>query len=266
MIIIKSQKTIWILIIFVIIIILIKIIPFYNYPFDKTIQNQAQIIIYSTKSLNKSDWLITIDWQTKQIIKINNWLIYIPLVLEFWQKISFAAKEKYVDVHFFIQLTGNIIKIYPQSAIYINDNWTNINIINWNIEYLNLDKNNEIIFQWQIKPFELDIKNNILNNILQYQKNIQKNDIIRLYWWNIILNKTFDYIIRNLITLFSKINPKNFKDNMENYEKFRTYINNIDKTNILWNNLNFKQNEKSNINKDVSNLFYKWLSKITNSF
>jgi hypothetical protein len=265
---INLQKFTWVIIIFTILVILISIFPLYNYPFEKTINNNNQIIIYSEKSLNKSDWFITIDWQTKQDIIIKNWLNYLSFNIWYWQKISFYSKEVYNNIYLFVQLTGNIIKIYPQSAIYIDNIWNkqNITIINWKLSFLNLDNNNQIVFSWENKPIILDINDEILNKILQDQKNNQKARIINIYWWNIILNRTFDYIIHNLILLLSKISPNNFEDNLQNYNKFKNYISNQDQNSIIWNNIYYKKDEKTNINKDIFKQFNKWLSKIINTF
>lgn len=260
---ISLQKFIWSIIITIIIVILIQITPFYNNSFDEITQIKPQIIIYSQKYLNKSDWLIVIEWQTKQNIKINYWLSYLPFINTQWQKISFMTKEIHNNIYIIIQLTWNIIKIYPQSAIYINKDSKSINIINWTIWYLNLNQNNKIIFQWKVKPFNLDPNDEILNNIFENQKIINQKNIIKLYWWNIILNKTFDYIIYKLLIIFTRINPKNYKDNLENYNKFNQYIN---QNTWINNQLNFEEKEKQNINKDIFNQFDKWLSKITNSF
>jgi hypothetical protein len=260
---VNLQKFIGSIIIIIIIVILIKITPFYNYSFDNIIQTKQQIIIYSQKSLNKSEWLILIEWKTKQSININNWLLYLPLNNQDWQKISFMAKEIYNNMYIFIQLTWNIIKIYPQSAIYINKELNTINIINWKIWYLNLDKQNEILFKWKVIPLKLDPQDDILNNISKDQKNNNRKNIIGLYWWNIILNKTFDYIIYKLLILFSKISPLNYKDNLQNYYDFNNYIN---KDKSIQNQLIFKKNEKNYINRDIFKQFNKWLSKIINSF
>lgn len=243
--------------------VLIQITPFYNYSFDKIIQTKPQIIIYSQKSLMKSEWLITIQWNNQQTIKINNWLSYLPFTNQDWLKISFMAKEVYNNIYIFIQTTWNVIKIYPQSAIYINKDANIINIINWNIWYLNINPNNKIIFQWKNNPFNLDINDEILNNIFENQKNTNRKNIIKLYWWNIILNKTFDYIIYKLLIIFTKISPENYNDNLENYNKFNNYIKQDQTTQ---NQLNFKNNEKQNINKDIFKQFNKWLSKIINNF
>lgn len=265
---IKIHKILWYILIIILIIILVKIIPFYNNSFDQTLKEETKIIISSKRDLSISDWLIIIDWQNKKNIKITNGLNYFPLNLERGQKISFAAKEIYQDIHFFIQYSGNILKIYPQSAIYINNTWitTNIIIIWWIVQYLNTNSSNRIIFEWNNKPFKLNTNDYILQNILQDQKNKQKENIIRAYWWNIILNKTFDYIIYNILTILTKISPKNYNDNLKNYNDFKNYISNLNGNLNLSNNLDFKKNEKNNINKDMSKQFNKWLSKILNSF
>ncbi len=263
---INTQKTLWYTLILILVIILIKITPFYNIPFSKVLDEKTNIAIFSKKELSLSEWLIIINWQNKKNIKIINGLKYLPLNLEKWQKISFAAKEIYKDVHFFIKFTGNIIKIYPQSAIYINNTWKNINIVIiwWIIQYLNTDPNNQITFEWNIKPFKLNLNDSILKNILEDEKNKQKNNIIKSYWWNILLNKTFDFIVYNLLISLNKIFPKYFSDNLENYYKFKNYILNSDLNS--WFNLDFKWNEKTNINKDILKQFNKWLWKIVNNF
>ena len=265
---IKTQQFIWWLIILIIIIILIKITPFYNYPFDKITQDKQQIISYSPVDLNKNQWFLSFEWKSNQNIQIQKWINYFPIVLENSQKISFPAKNIFKDTYIFIQLTGNIIKISPQSAIYIQNSNNNIEIkiINWTIQYLNLNKNNKITFQWQIVASKLDINDEILNSITKDQKIKEKTNIIELYWWNIILNNTFDYIIHNLIILFSKINPKQYNDNLQNYNNFKNYINNINQTKPFWINLNFKKNEKTNINNDIFKQVKKWRLKTVNSF
>ena len=260
---VNLQKFIWSIIILIIITILLWITPFYNQSFDKIIETKQQIIIYSQIYLTKNQWLINIQWPTNQNIKIDKWISFLPFINQDWIKISFMAKEIYKDMNIFIQTTWNIIKIYPQSSIYINQDSNIINIINWQIWYLNLDQNNKIIFQWNIQPFNLDINDQILNDVFQNQRSLNKKNIIKQYWWNIILNKTFNYIIHKLLLLFTKISPKNYSDNLENYNKFNNYINLENKTD---NQLIFKNNEKNNINKDIFKQFNKWLSKIINSF
>lgn len=264
---INLQKFIWSIIIFVLIVILIQITPFYNRPINKTLETKAQIIIYSTKSLTKSEWFISIESKTKENIKIENWLKYLPFNIKSWQKIIFATKETYYDSYIFIQITWNIIKIYPQSAIYITnpEDKIKITIINWTVQYLNLNQSNPINFEWPIKPINLDNNDTILNKIKQDQNNRQKEYIINLYWWSILSNRTFDYIIHNLIIILSKISPNNFKDNLNNYNDFKQYINKTDQP-ITWNQLNFRKNEKTEINQDIIKQIKKWWSKIINSF
>jgi len=262
---IKPQTFIWYLIIFIIIVIIIKLIPFYNYDFDKIYENNEEIIIYSTKSINKSEWIITINWNQ---IQINAGFHYLPLDTKTWQLITFASKNKNYNTYIFIQFKNNIVKIQAQSAIFINQHNKNIEItiINWSVEYLNTNQNNKILFIWKNKPLNLDQNDIYLKNTIKDKLEKQKKYIINLYWWYIILNRSFDYIIHNLILLFNRISPDFYKDNLQNYNNFKYYINTIDKNITLWNSLNFNKNEKNNINKDLLKQFDKWLSKTLNFF
>lgn len=263
---INIYKFSWSLIITILLIILIIKTPFYNYPFQDIKKEISQIITYSDKWLNTSDWLIIINWPNNQNIKIDVWLNYIPFNIDNWQKISFATKQIYSNTFLFLQFTGNIIKIYPQSAILIQKTSNNINIIiiNWIVQHVNTDPNYNISFSWDIQPLLLSLQNNLLSSILNQQNIKQKNDIIKIYWWNIILNSTFDNIIKNLIKLFYKINPNKYKDNLDNYNKFNTYIKNIDSN--FRNDYTLPKQQKQNISQDILKQFNKWLSKIFNSF
>ncbi|MCF7834769.1 hypothetical protein K9M48_01800 [Candidatus Gracilibacteria bacterium] len=256
-------------IIFVSFILILLIILFFQIPsFKNTInlelfyQSQInEIISISDVSLDKTQGSILLN--NSKLININKGIYYYPINLENNITISFPIQEKYIYTFIYIKLyNGNIIEIKPHSVVQIRKikDKFEFNLLNGQLEFY---KDDNLNFTGKNNIKQLNPKNKNIQLILDKINNQIKTYILDQYGGNIIINNTLNKLISLKLKFLYFIYPSKYIINITNYQ---TFISNINNFGININNIiQFKENEKKEIQKSILNELKKGLNQ-TNNF
>lgn len=232
----------WISVIWILFIFLISIIPLYEqWPninqFNDVFGNK--LITYSKVNIKKEKASVLLD---KEEYELFNWFnLYNLKVNKSWSLLLFKSDKNYQNTYVYLLFSGiNTVQIMPQSAIKIYPN-NNIEIITWDVFYFN-----DVVFSWDINS-KWTIYQNQINEISNLYENklkeYLKKEVWSLFFENQNILKTSNFILKNL----SKIYPKKFSQNYQNFKDFLYYL-----------DIELEQENKDfEINKETQNLFLK---------
>jgi len=204
--------------------IFFTLIPlFWEWPDIKGFEEnfETQLITYSKIGLNSKTAVLEKDTREYNLInwiknyKFNIWLS--------WSEIIFKANNLYPNTFWYILFKNKeILQIYSQTAIRISPDFE-IEIITGIVKY----------YPQKIEKFSFT-GNNIASLIVD-QENIdivldRYNDQLKKYILeqngkDIHQNKTILLLSKNILEILNKIFPKQFKQNLENFELFNKYLN-----------------------------------------
>lgn len=231
--IITTVSVLWILI-----TIFFTIIPLYEEApdiewFEKLFS--TQLMTYSKIDINQS---VTVLEKDNKPYIFKNWLFSYDLKINnSWSQIIFKSDKLYQNTFAYILLPNQeIIQIYPQSAININNNME-IEIITGIIKYYPQNIKN-ISFTWKFLPSIIVDEQNINTVLNRYEQGLKKH-IFNQIWWKTNQNKNITKISKILLEFLSKIIPNQFKNNLENFENFEKYL--------------YKDTENNNYKNDFDN-------------
>lgn len=231
--------------------ILLAIIPLYEtWPDIVWFENQfsTKIITYSKIGINSSKASIQID---KKEYKFWNGLSSYDLKINnSWSQILFKSNKKYLNTFWYILFPNKeIIQLYPQSAININkiNNNYQLEIIVWNIKHkTNTWQQNNGIFSFTGKLLSYGVMNdNNIKQITDFYNNELKKHILNQIWWNISENNIITNISKTILEILSTILPEQYKDNLQNFYDFQSYMG------IVWSTQKIIKFDSDKINKSI---------------
>ncbi len=247
---ITTTSLIWLFWVFV-----FSFVPLYqNWPDIEWFNNslKTKLLTYSKVNLNWSKVFVEID---KKIFPINsNFSLFDIKINNSWSQLLFKSNEKYKNTFAYIVFPQKeFIQIYPQSAINIDKNY-NIEIITWMIKYFP-QKHEKFSFTWKIIP-SLLVNEEELENINIYFETLLKKYISKqMLEENLIQNKKLFKISEYILKILSKVMPNKFKNNLENLNKYKEYL-----------DLDYQENYKTWFdNKEIKKDFLKNLKDGFNS-
>ncbi len=203
--------------------IFFTLIPLYwEWPDLEGFENnfETQLITYSKIGLHTNVAILEKDNKKYNLIK---WIKNYDLAIwPSWSNITFKANNLYLNAFWYILFKNKeILQIYPQTAIKINPNFE-IEIITGMVKY----------YPQEIKSFSFTGKNIAL--LIVDQENIdiilgRYDDQLKNYIWEqngkeIHQNKTILLISKNTLEFLNKIFPRQFKQNLENFDLFDKYL------------------------------------------
>ncbi len=237
--------------IWILITIIFIFVPLYeNWPNENIFhQNfETKIITYSKIDLNSDGSIVQIN---KKEYPIKKWTLEYNLKTkpDTDTNILFKSNKKYSNTFIYILFPyGEFVKIYPQSALKISQN-KQIEIITWNIKYYP-EGYQQFILTWKLLPSLVVNEESIKQMTEYYQTKLIKNIQWQL-WWEINQNTYINKFSEVFLIFLSKIYPKKYKQNLQNFYEFQKYLN-------LENNTNQpKIFNKQNINQDL----LKWIKE-----
>ncbi|HKL44010.1 MAG TPA: hypothetical protein VJ892_01895 [Candidatus Absconditabacterales bacterium] len=213
---------------------------------------KTKLLTYSKVNLNGSKVFVEID---KKIFPINsNFSLFDIKINNSGSQLLFKSNEKYKNTFAYIVFPQKeFIQIYPQSAINIDKNY-NIEIITGMIKYFP-QKHEKFSFTGKIIP-SLLVNEEELENINIYFETLLKKYISKqMLEENLIQNKKLFKISEYILKILSKVMPNKFKNNLENLNKYKEYL-----------DLDYQENYKTGFdNKEIKKDFLKNLKDGFNS-
>ncbi|HRX63552.1 MAG TPA: hypothetical protein P5060_00380 [Candidatus Absconditabacterales bacterium] len=240
----------------ILITIIFIFVPLYENGPNENIFHQnfeTKIITYSKIDLNSDGSIVQIN-KKEYPIKKGTLEYNLKTKPDTDTNILFKSNKKYSNTFIYILFPyGEFVKIYPQSALKISQN-KQIEIITGNIKYYP-EGYQQFILTGKLLPSLVVNEESIKQMTEYYQTKLIKN-IQGQLGGEINQNTYINKFSEVFLIFLSKIYPKKYKQNLQNFYEFQKYLNLENNTNQpkIFNKQNINQDLLKGIKEGIQNI------------